>query len=517
MFRDSIAGEKTERRVKRCTPLILVALAVACGGSEPRGASPAVEELPADKPIERQESTTSSGSTDLVPEFRVRLDPGAHLIDASIELDVQRPESIHLLFRAEWDGYPGLESRLKELNAWGPSGALNVAMNAGELGVGHHVIAVESPERITIAYRMVLAPPNETLLYHRASQLAPDGGHLLGADVLPRVWIGRPVRGAQPALIWFNGLPSTWRVASIEGRSGTGYAIDEILSAVFIVGELRTQRTSVGRHTLTAALHGGWPVTDRRVFEATDEISGSLYRIAADGWAPGDYVLGAGRVPGGIRGLSTGGQVIGHSGIVYVGGSGPAELEFRHWMYTTAHELTHWYIPTGFRFDGAPPRWFAEGFTDYLALKILLAGNLIEPQAFLDEIAVRMKRYRESVHYGSRSIVDAEKDFWESDTYRYIYDGGASAAFLLDLGFQDRGRALEQAIKAARARPPVNAQVLTASLATIPENEWINDWLADGLNPDWDARLERYRLVWRNNTLVSLDDWATDALSTIRP
>jgi hypothetical protein len=503
--------------VRRLSILLPAALAIGCGGSEPRGAGSSAEDLPAADPMERVETTTRGGSADIVPEFRLRLDPGAHLIDATIELDVQEPTSIHLLFRAEWDGYPGLESRLSRLEAFGPGGALNVAMNAGELGAGHHIVEVERPERITIAYEMVLAPPDETILYHRASQLARDGGHLLGADALPRVWVGRPVRGARPALVWFNGLPLNWRVASIESRSGTGYAVADIVNAVFVVGSLRTQRTSVGRHTLTSALHGSWPVGDRRVFDATDAISGSLYRIAGDGWAPGDYVLGAGRVPGGIRGRSTGGQVIGHSGIVYVGGSGPAEFEFRHWMYTTAHELTHWYIPTGFRFGGAPPRWFAEGFTDYLALKILLAGNLIEPQAFLDEIAVRLNRYRESRHYGVRSIVDAEEDFWESDTYRYIYDGGASAAFLLDLGFQDRGRALEQAIKTARGRPPVTTQTLKTALAAIPENEWLHDWLADGRNPDWDARLERYRLAWRNNTLVSLDDWATNALGTIRP
>ncbi len=503
------------KRLLIIAPILLAA--VACGGSERQNERPVGDARAPDEPNLPREVETASGSIDVVPEFRLRLDPGAHLLDASIEIDATRPESIHLLFRAEWDGYPGLESRLKKLEAWGPGGAIDVAMNAGEIGAGHHIIEVSTPQRITISYQMVLAPPDESLLYHRASQLSADGGHLLGGDMLPRVWIGRPRRGAQPARIWFTGMPSNWRVASIENRAGTGYEIDNILYSVFIVGPLRTQRSNVGRHTLTTAIYGSWPVDDRRVFNATDHISGSLYRIADAGWAEGDYLLGAGRVPGSVPGLSAGGQVIGRSGIVLLGGSGPAEIEFQQWMYTTAHELTHWYIPTGFRFAAEPPKWFAEGFTDYLALKILLAGGLIEPQAFLDEVAARLARYRQSSLYGNRSIVDAEKDFWESEAYRYIYDGGASAAFLLDLGFQDRGRALEQALKAVRRNASVDTKVLKDALATIPENEWIDGWLATGENPDWDTRLERYKLVWRNNTLVSLDDWATDALKTIRP
>jgi predicted metalloprotease with PDZ domain len=504
--------------VKRWLVIFPVVLAfVSCGQSEREAGRPVADEPVPDGPDLPRQAETAPGAVDVVPEFRLRLDPGAHLLDASIELDVTRTQSIHLLFRADWDGYPGLETRLKKLEAWGPSGAIPVAMDAGEIGAGHHVIEVETPERVTISYQLVLAPPDESLLYHRASQLGSDGGHLLGGDMLPRVWIGRPRRGPQPARIWFTGLPSNWRVASVEERAGTGYEISDILYSVFVVGPLRTQRSNVSRHSLTTAIYGRWPVDDRRVFNATEQISGSLYRIADNGWAAGDYVLGAGRVPGSVPGLSAGGQVIGASGIVLVGGAGPAEIEFQQWMYTTAHELTHWYIPIGFSFANDPPKWFAEGFTDYLALKILLAGGLIEPQAFLDEVTARLTRYRNSSLYGNRSIVDAEKDFWEDETFRYIYDGGASAAFLLDLGFQDRGRALEQARKAARRNSPVDSHVLKNALAAIPENEWIDGWLATGDNPDWDARLGQYKLVWRNNTLVSLDDWATDALSTIRP
>ncbi len=152
-----------------------------------------------------------------------------------------------------------------------------------------------------------------------------------------------------------------------------------------------------------------------------------------------------------------------------------------------------------------------------MALKSLLVGELIAPQEFLNEIATRLQHYRESPLYGTRSIVDAERDFWKDHVYRYIYDGGAAAAFLLDLGFQDRGRSLERALAEIRHSGHVNKDVLIRELGAVPENEWIEDWLTSGANPDWDGRLQRYKLAWRDGRLVSLDDWATNALASIRP
>ncbi|KPK82524.1 MAG: hypothetical protein AMS25_01905 [Gemmatimonas sp. SM23_52] len=502
--------------MRRGFALLLGALALtSCREPASRESPGAIPEQPA---AARPSQAPQRAPAVVVPEYRLRIDPATHTVDARLEIELLKADSIHLLFRGEWDGYPGLDSRLRKLEAWGPSGALRVAMGAGQLGPAHHIVEVTRPQHITVGFTMVLTPPEHSRYYHRVSQLDADGGHLLGADLLPRVWAGPPRQGPLRARIWFSGLPRSWRVATNERRAGTGYEIDEVMGAVFVVGRLRTHRQSLGPRSLTTAIHGRWPVPDERVVNAVNQIAGALHRIAGDGWAAGDHLLGAGRVPSAIPGLSTGGQVIGRSAIVYVGGSGPGELEFRRWMYTTAHELMHWYIPTAFRFRGTPPSWFAEGFTDYMALKTLLVGELIAPQDFLDEIGVRLMRYRESPLYGERSIAEAQADFWEEDAYHYIYDGGAAAAFLLDLGFQDRGGSLERALKQLRRSTPVTQESLKAALAAIPENAWIEDWLASGANPDWDARLERYRLARRSgDSLVSLDDWATDVLSSIRP
>lgn len=503
--------------MRRGLSLILIgALSLACGGEPERRQTPATSDTDVPDPVPT-DRPAQPASPEVIPEFRLRLDPSSHTIDGTIELEIPRPTTIHLLFRANWEGYPGLEDRLRRLEARGAGGDLDVALGAGDLGTGHHLIEAPRAERVTIRLTMVLAPAQESGLYHRASQIGSEGGHLILGDLLPRIWLGRPRNGPVSARIWFTDMPSNWRVATLEERVGIAYQIDDLIQSVFIVGRLRTKRFNIGTRTLIAAIHGRWPVSDDRVFEAVNRIAGNLHRIAGDGWTGGDHLLGAGRVPAAVPGLSTGGQVVSKSGIVYVGGDGPAEIEFYHWTRTTAHELMHWYIPIGFSFRGDPPRWFAEGFTDYMALKSLLVGRLIEPQQFLDEIAERLDRYRSSPLYGSRSIVDAERDFWRPEVYRYIYDAGAAAAFLLDLAFQDRGASLERALTRIRRSNPVTDDVLIRELGAIRENEWIGPWLADGTEPDWEARLQRYRLAESDGTLVSLDDWATNALASIRP
>ncbi|UCF18704.1 MAG: hypothetical protein JSU87_12250, partial [Gemmatimonadota bacterium] len=432
------------------------------------------------------------------------------------------PDTVNLLFRVDWGGYPGLAQRLVRLEAFGPDGSLTVLPDAGHFGNGHHLIPVAMPQHLTVRYVMVLTPPQNSELYHRASQLDSQGGHLLAGDLLPRVWVGPPRDGERTAHVWIGGLPNDWRIATVLQRSGTGYSVDDILEAVFVVGRLRTKRLNLGPRALTVAMHGGWPVPDERVMDAVERIAGTLHRIAADGWRSGDHLFAAGRVPRSVPGQSTGGQVIGRSGIIYLAGAGPGDAMFQQWLRTTAHELMHWYIPTGFdldptSFNGAMPAWFSEGFTDYMALKILLVSGLLRPHDFLAEIGERLARYQSSPLYGSTSVTEAQTDFWRNDAYRFIYDGGAAAAFLLDLGFQDRGGSLERALGAIRRAAPVTRDVLFRSLASIRENEWVVDWVSRGAEPDWDARLARYRLSWQHDTLVSSDDWVTDALSSIRP
>ncbi len=453
-----------------------------------------------------------------VPEIRLRIDPAAGTAAVRIELDLERPDTVHLLFDIEWEAYPGLPERFAEIEAWGPGGVLPVSTEVTDPGPRRHRVAPDVPGRVTIEYSVTLTPEAGARFYHRASQLSPAGGHLIAGDLLPRVSIGTlRQRGRFAARLWFSGLPADWRVVTNERRSGTGYAVDDIAGAIFVLGPLRSQRFNIGPRALTAVVYGRWPVADDRLIDATRRIAGTLHRIAGEGWRGGDHLVALGRAPVEFAGLTVGGQVTGSTGLVFVSGNAPPELEFEAWLQTTAHELMHWYIPNGFRFGIEPPAWFAEGFTDYMALKALLAAGLMEPRAFLDKLSTRLKRYRDSALYDRRSLPSAEDDFWEDESYRYIYDGGASAAFLLDLGFQDRGGSLERALRQLRGMAPLTVESLVSALTAVPENAWLGEWLASGANPDWQARLDAYGLAWRRDSLVRQDDWAIDALSSIRP
>lgn len=469
---------------------------------------------PAEQPAPVRRDTTRSP---VVPAFRLRLEPARHDLHAEIEIDLPRRTSVHLLFRSGFEGYPGLDTRLQSLEARSSRGSLPIEPTGSELGSGHYSIPDAPAGDITISYRQRLTPPDDSRLYHVVSQLGREGGHLIGRDGLPLIWTGAPLDRPLPLSIWFGGLPTDWRVATLQPRSGNSYHVDQVLDAVFVVGPLRSRQFNVGPRTLTAAIHGAWPVDDASVLGALNEIAGSLHRLAADAWTPGDYLVGAGRVPGSVPGYSSGGQVIGRSAIVYVGGRAPGRLEYRSWLHTTAHELTHWYIPTGFRFAEVPPSWFAEGFADYLALKILFVGDLIEVAEFIGELDQRWLRYRNNPRFGTQSIVEAEATFWEEDAYRFIYDGGSLAALLLDLGFRDRGGSLERVLRRLQRSDELTTADLATELARIPENRWFEAWLGEGRDPAWEKRFAEYGLIRRDGTLVATDNWVTDELSSIRP
>lgn len=502
----------------RLRPLASLALAasLACAEDGSHNDSPDVAPPPFESSAPPA-ARPSRPADDPVPEIRLALDAANSRVSADLELDLARPTAVNLLFRMDFEGYPELDSRLVSLEAQGPHGALEVKAAKAGLGAGHYVIDDAPAGRLTIEYRLELSPPANSRLYHRVSQISADGGHLLGRDLIPRLWLGPPRGGPRPARVAFSGLPGDWRVASVEARAGTGYRVADIVDAVFVVGPLRQRQLNLGHRSLVTAIYGRWQIDDARIFDAVARIAGTMHRLAGNGWTRGDYLLGVGRVPKAVPGWSTGGQVIGRSGITCTGGANRSDQEYESWLYTTAHELMHWYVPTGFAFQSDPPAWFAEGFTDYLALKTLLVAGLIEPQAFLDEIDFRWSRYRESPLYETATPLDAQEDFWKEDAYQYIYDGGALAAFLLDLGFQDRGASLERALRQLQDRELMGDGDLIAALASVRENEWIEDWLADAANPDWEGRLEAYGLVRSNDSLVSLNDWATNALSSIRP
>lgn len=485
-------------------------------GSGARRAAPEPVPHPVIVPSPAIAPDAAAEGPDELPIFRLHLNPEAHEARVRVELEAARPTTAHLLFPAEWGGYPGLLARINRIEAWGPGGSLEVRAALEGFSSGHRVVPIERSGSVTFGYDVVFGPPAESRLYHRVSQLAPSGGHLLGSDIFPRIWLGNPTSEPQPGVIQLRGLPPGWRVATVAERSGTGYRLDDVRNTLFVVGPLRTRTVRIGPRSLQIALLGEWSNPDDRLIDAVERIGGALHGMAGDAWGPGEYLYATGRVPPDVPGRSVGGQVVGPSAIVYLGGDPQPEVEFDRWISTTAHELMHWYIPQAFGFEENPPAWFSEGFTDYFALKAALAGDLIRGEEFLAEIGERMARYQASPLFGRASMADAQQDFWEDDAYRYIYDGGALAALLLDLGFQARGRSLEGALERARSDGRSSIEALTSALGGVPENGWLQDWLADARDPEWDRQLERYGLLWRDDRLESTDGWALEVLANVR-
>ncbi|UCF19874.1 MAG: hypothetical protein JSU87_00200, partial [Gemmatimonadota bacterium] len=117
--------------------IAVASVAFACGSAESRKAEtePASVEASSAGQSARESAAPQLGAS-VRPDFQLRLDPTTRHVEAWLELDISRPDTVNLLFRVDWGGYPGLAQRLVRLEAFGPDGSLTVLPDAGHFGNG---------------------------------------------------------------------------------------------------------------------------------------------------------------------------------------------------------------------------------------------------------------------------------------------------------------------------------------------------------------------------------------------
>ena len=109
--------------------------------------------------------------------------------------------------------------------------------------------------------------------------------------------------------------------------------------------------------------------------------------------------------------------------------------EARVWEHTLAHELMHTWMNNsndGIRLgSGGQTYWFTEGFTDYLAAKLMHQAGLADDEMYSQRLANQIRRYE----FGRRlspgvTLVGAGKE--KHKNWELVYGGGAVMALLLD-------------------------------------------------------------------------------------
>ena len=113
------------------------------------------------------------------------------------------------------------------------------------------------------------------------------------------------------------------------------------------------------------------------------------------------------------------------------------DLEYNKmvWANTLAHEMFHYWNGTNFLYsnDYEGNYWFSEGFTNYYSSLTLLRTGIISEEDYLRFLAFQFSRINASQALSKEKISLVAAGKKKIDNWHFIYGGGTSIAFILDV------------------------------------------------------------------------------------
>ena len=106
---------------------------------------------------------------------------------------------------------------------------------------------------------------------------------------------------------------------------------------------------------------------------------------------------------------------------------------FYDWRLTLLHEAFHLWSAETFRYAAGKEEWFNEGTAEFYALQAAGAFSVLDPPRVASTAATLAGFYTTSTDLGSLSLREAgTTPQLKADHYFLVYDGGFSAALVLD-------------------------------------------------------------------------------------
>jgi predicted metalloprotease with PDZ domain len=130
------------------------------------------------------------------------------------------------------------------------------------------------------------------------------------------------------------------------------------------------------------------------------------------------------------------------------------------WSHALAHEMIHLWL--GNHIHGAEPdatSWFTEGFTDYLAVKLMYQAGQLDESMLVQRLANLVRRVRLAPRL-SPGVGLVEAGRAKSSHWERIYGGGATLALLLDAAEPAGFTAALRAMSRDAAQPLTQADIL---------------------------------------------------------
>ena len=231
---------------------------------------------------------------------------------------------------------------------------------AGGVGIGSEAVYAPGKELFLI--------PDPTLT---GSSPVPGEGPVRPRDVITEVIFDVPI---------------SWRIVVPWEGFGRSYRPEdpaELWAAVLAVGDFRRHNVRVAGMNVTVGIQGRQPALDATFIEVVRRILLSGQQIFGAPPAGRLTILLPKVAVGGDPSLRLGASLslAWHSGVEF-----PEDTDALHQL---SREILHMWQNDTY----SAPHWFSEGGTDYLAWLVLLRENLIDREAFRQQLLVAEQRY----------------------------------------------------------------------------------------------------------------------------
>jgi predicted metalloprotease with PDZ domain len=135
---------------------------------------------------------------------------------------------------------------------------------------------------------------------------------------------------------------------------------------------------------------------------------------------------------------------------------------FSNWEDALLHELVHFWNANTFRYASRHEQWFSEGVTEYYALRLARALDVISANDLAAKLAILAGQYINDPAIGTLSLAGAGDERLRN--YFLTYAGGATAALVLDFDIRlstKGARSLDDVMRAMYSKYDRDAHLYT--------------------------------------------------------
>lgn len=247
------------------------------------------------------------------------------------------------------------------------------------------------------------------------------------------------LNGWNPADLTFD-LPPGWGILTTAIRNPDGsYHLSDLRHGPFLLANLEAYFCLYESHLnfsdILLAVEKGSPYGCQQLAKFVSEYIQTMHWLLG-GYPEKKMAVFFLQFPKEFKKIGYRGSAFSDTVYFFSGGLGEESAEFKkRVLWKFGHELFHVFSPQAFQpTDPQDFYWFWEGFSDYMALKIMAYNRLYDSESFLNACASVFNEYIRSPVRKSLSLIQASREFFASrDAEKLTYNKGFLVAFLMDL------------------------------------------------------------------------------------